>query len=120
MRYLHMSKLMREMAVARGDGSYGKLLASLARTDLLVIDDLGLAPLNDSERRDLYEIIEDRDGLRSTIVTSQLKIDKWHRAIGDPTIADAVLDRLTSNAYRLDLDGESIRPKRPSQADHTE
>lgn len=111
-RYFHMPKLQRELAVARGDGSYGKLLAAIGRIDVLVLDDFGMTPLDASERRDLYELMEDRHELRSTIVTSQLPVKKWHRALGDPTIADAVLDRLISNAHRLDLDGESIRPKR--------
>ncbi len=114
-QYLHLPKLLRELATARGDGRYGKLLATLARIDVLVLDDWGLVPLGDSERRDLYEILEDRHGLRSTIVTSQLPVAKWHRAIGDPTLADAILDRLTSNAYRVELDGESMRPRLKGQ-----
>ncbi len=111
-RYFHMPKLHRELAVARGDGRYGKLLVAIARLDVLVLDDFGMSPLDATERRDLYEIMEDRHGLRSTIATSQLPAEKWHRAVGDPTIADAILDRLVSSAYRLDLEGESIRRKR--------
>ncbi len=111
-QYLHLPKLFRELAAARGDGRHGKLLAAYARIDLLVLDDWGLVPFGDTERRDVYEILEDRHGLRSTIVTSQLPVAKWHRTIGDPTLADSILDRLTSNAYRIELDGESMRPKR--------
>jgi DNA replication protein DnaC len=115
-QYLHLPKLFRELATARGDGRYGKLLATYARIDVLVLDDWGLVPFGDAERRDLYEVLEDRHGLRSTIVTSQLPVEKWHRAIGDPTLADSILDRLTSNAYRIELDGESMRPKRHAEA----
>ena len=111
-RYLHMPKLLRELSIARADGRYAKLLAGLARTDLIILDDWGMATMADTERRDLYEILEDRDGLRSTAVTSQLPIDTWHRVIGDPSLADAILDRLTSTAYRIDLQGESMRRKR--------
>lgn len=111
-RYLHMPKLLRELAVARVDGRYANLLNGIARTELIVLDDWGMASMADTERRDLYEILEDRTGLRSTIVTSQIPIDKWHQVIGDPTIADAILDRLTSDAYRFDLQGESMRRKK--------
>ena len=99
------------MAVSRGDGSYGKLINKLARTQILIIDDLGLAPMADSERRDLLEVIEDRHGNASTIVTSQLPIDNWHEHIGDPTIADAILDRLIHNAHKIKMKGGSMRRK---------
>ena len=112
-QYLHLPKLFRELAAAKGDGRYGPMLGRLARIELLVLDDWGLHPLAEGERRDLYEILEDRHGLRSTIVTSQLPVDAWHHAIGDPTLADAILDRLTSNAYRIELAGESMRRKHP-------
>ena len=82
---------------------------------MLVLDDWGLATVGDGERRDLYELLDDRHERRSTIVTSQLPVDAWHRVIGDPSLADAILDRLTSNAYRIELDGPSIRPKRLTQ-----
>ena len=98
--------------MAKGDGRYPKLLASLARTDLLVLDDWGLQPFSDGQRRDLLEILDDRYDRRSTLVTSQLPVDSWHEAIGDPTLADAVLDRLIHNAYRLPLTGESVRKRR--------
>ena len=84
----------------------------LAKTKVLIIDDLGLAPMTDSERRDLLEVIEDRHGLSSTIVASQLPIESWHDNIGDPTIADAILDRLVHNAHKINLKGDSMRKKR--------
>ena len=99
----------------RGDGRYGALLDRLARIDVLVLDDWGLAAVGDGERQELYELLDDRHERRSTIVTSQLPVDTWHRVIGDPSLADAILDRLTSNAYRIELDGPSIRPKRLTQ-----
>ena len=113
--YAPVPKLFRELAAARGDGRHGALLERLARIDVLVLDDWGLAAVGDGERRDLYELLDDRHERRSTIVTSQLPVDEWHRVIGDPTLADAILDRLTSNAYRIVLDGPSIRPKRPTR-----
>lgn len=98
-----------EFVDARGDGRYGKLLKILARVELLILDDWGLARLNTEERHDLLEIMEDRYQLRSTIVASQLPVDKWHEIITDPSVADAVLDRLVNNAYRISLTGESMR-----------
>lgn len=97
------------LALARGDGRYIRLLKALARVDLLILDDWGLAPLTPEQRRDLLEILDDRHGRRSTLVTSQLPVDKWHALIGDPTLADAILDRLVHNAHRLTLKGESMR-----------
>jgi len=110
--YLRLSKPFRELTVARGDGRYGKLLAAYAKTDLLVIDDWGLAAFTDEQRRDILEIIEDRHGLRSTLVASQLPVDHWHEVIGNPTLADAILDRLIHDAYRIELKGESMRKTR--------
>lgn len=110
--YRRMPRLAQDLAVARGDGSYARLLARWAKTDVLVLDDWGLAPIAESERRDLLEILDDRHGLRSTIVVSQLPVKEWHRLVGDPTIADALLDRLVHNAHELRLKGESIRKKR--------
>jgi DNA replication protein DnaC len=107
--YIRSPKLYYELAVSRGDGSYGNLINKLARTQILVIDDLGLAPMTDSERRDLLEVIEDRHGSASTIVTSQLPIENWHEHIGDPTIADAILDRLIHNAHKIKMKGGSMR-----------
>ena len=110
--YLRVPRLFRALAIARGDGSYEKLLRSYARTDLLILDDWGLAPIGAPERRDLLEILEDRYGSRSTIVTSQLPVDSWYEVIGDPTLADAILDRLVHNAYRVPMEGGSMRTNR--------
>ena len=99
------------MTIGRGDGSYAKTLAQLAKTDVLIIDDWALAPLTDESRRDLLEIFDDRHGTRSTIITSQLPVQHWHEAIGDPTLADAILDRLVHQAHTLNLTGESLRKK---------
>jgi DNA replication protein DnaC len=107
--YRRATRLNDELTLAHADGSYANLLARFARADVLVIDDWGLAPLKDQERRDLLEIVEDRHGLRSTIMTSQLPPTKWHDHIGDPTVADAVCDRLLHNAHRLVLKGPSRR-----------
>lgn len=114
--YLRLPRLFRDLAIARGDGSYDKLLRSYARTDLLILDDWGLAPIGATERRDLLEIFEDRYGNHSTLVTSQLPVDRWHDVIGDPTLADAILDRLVHSAYRVPLDGESMRANREDGA----
>lgn len=117
--YRRVPRLLGELAVARGDGSLEKLLRTFARTDLLVLDDFGLVPLSPSDRRDLLEILEDREGLRSTLVTSQLPVEHWHDAVGDPTIADAILERLAHPAHRMKLRGESIRRKRAASMDLT-
>jgi DNA replication protein DnaC len=111
--YHRLPRLLPELAIAKADGRYAKILANLARTDLLVLDDWGLLALTDNHRRDLLEILEDRYGRRSTIVTSQWAIKDWHESIGDPTLADAILDRLVHNAHRLALNcKESIRKQR--------
>ena len=109
--YVRLTRLLPALAIGRGDGSYAKLLTKLANTDVLVIDDWGLAPLTDESRRDLLEIFDDRHGTRSSIITSQLAVKHWHDSIGDPTLADAILDRLVHQAHTLDLDGESLRKK---------
>jgi DNA replication protein DnaC len=111
--YLRAPKFSYQMALAKGDGSYGKTMAKLAKAHVLVIDDLGLMPMSDAERRDLLEVVEDRHGRASTIIASQLPIDHWHEQIGDPTIADAILDRLVHNAHKINLSmkGESMRKK---------
>ena len=108
-RYLRLPRLLHDLGLARADGSYGKLLASLAKADLLILDDWGLAPLADRERRDLLEVLEDRHGRRATLVTSQLPLEHWHNCVGDPTFADAILDRLIHQAHRLILKGTSMR-----------
>jgi DNA replication protein DnaC len=108
-RYVRLPRLLQDLGLARADGSYGKLLATLAKTDLLLLDDWGLAPLADRERRDLLEVLEDRYGCRATLVTSQLPFDHWHECVGDPTFGDAILDRLVHHAHRLTLKGPSMR-----------
>lgn len=115
--YLRVPRLFRDLAIARGDGSYDRLLQGYARTDLIVLDDWGLTPIGGPERRDLLEILEDRYGRRSTVVTSQLPVKSWYEVIGDPTIADGILDRLVHGAYRVEMDGESMRSKRRGAAD---
>ena len=107
--YRRAPRLFDELTLARADGSYARLLARFARMDVLVLDDWGLAPVKDIERRDLLEIMEDRHGLRSTIWTSQIPIAQWHDHVGDPTIADAICDRLLHNAHRIVLQGPSRR-----------
>jgi DNA replication protein DnaC len=111
-QYLRLPRLLHELPIAKGDGRYSKLLVSLAKVDVLIFDDWGLSKLNAEQRRDLLEILEDRHDSRSTIVTSQLPIDKWHQYIGDPTLADAILDRLVHNAYKINLRGESMRKRK--------
>lgn len=110
-RYCRFSRLLNELTAARADGSYAKVLERLAKTQLLVLDDFGLAPLADHERRDLLEILEDRYGHRATLITSQLPFDHWHTTLGDPTFADAILDRLVHNAHKITLKGASMRRK---------
>ena len=112
--------MLTELAIARADGRYAKLLASIAKTTVLVIDDWGVSKLSAENRRDLLEIIEDRHGLSSTIVTSQLPVKSWHAVIGDPTLADAILDRLAHSACQLNLKGELMRKIREplNQTDH--
>jgi len=107
--YVRLPRLFEDLRLAHADGRYPKFMASLAKTDLLVLDDWGLTPLTDADRRELLELLEDRHELRSTLVTSQLPVETWHDAIGHPTLADAILDRLVHNAYRLELRGESMR-----------
>jgi len=112
--YLRLPRFLPELPIAKGDGRYGKLLTTLAKTDVLILDDWGLAPFSDENRRDLLEIVEDRHERRATIITSQLPVEHWHDALGDPTLADAILDRLVHNAYKIALHGESMR-KRPAK-----
>jgi DNA replication protein DnaC len=108
-QYHRVPRLFEALALARGDGRYGRLLKTISRVQLLVLDDWGLAVLNPPERRDLLEILDDRHGRASTIFTSQVPVDQWHAIIGDPTLADAILDRLVHNAHRVQLTGESMR-----------
>ncbi len=109
--YVRMTKLFEDLSLAKGDGRYLKLLTAFAKADLLILDDYGLDQLGREQRHDLLEILEDRHGLRSTLVTSQLPIDHWHEQIGDPTLADAILDRLMHCAHKVKLKGESMRKK---------
>ena len=113
---LRAAALLRDLGLARADGSLRHLLARLSRIDVLVIDDWAMAPLSEAERREIWEICEDRYQTRSTILTSQLPVSRWHEQIGDPTIADGILDRLVHNAHRLEMRGESMR-KKPNPSD---
>jgi DNA replication protein DnaC len=110
-QYLRLPRLFEELHLAHGDGRFHKLMTGLAKTDLIILDDWGLSKLNAEQRRDLLELLDDRHGLRSTLVTSQLPVDRWHDVIADATLADAILDRLVHNAYRLNLKGESMRKR---------
>lgn len=107
--YRRVPRLLDELALARAEGSYARLLAKLAKADVLVLDDWGLGTPKDAQRHDLLEVIEDRYGRVSTVVTSQLPIPSWHEWIGDPSLADAILDRLVNNAYKIELKGNSRR-----------
>ena len=110
-KYFRIPRFLPQLAIAKGDGSYLKLMAQLAKIDLMILDDWGLSVLNDQQRHDLLEIIDDRHNRSSTIITSQLPMEKWHAVVGDPTIADAILDRVIHNAYTLNLKGDSVRKK---------
>jgi DNA replication protein DnaC len=108
--YQRLPRLLTELEIARGDGRYPRLMRQLARIDVLVLDDWGLdTSLTDRQRRDLLEILDDRYANRATVVTSQLPVEHWHDALGDPTLAEAILDRLVHNAYRIKLKGKSMR-----------
>jgi len=116
--YFRAAAWSRELALARADGSLRHFLARLARIDVLVIDDWAMAPLQEAERREVWEVFDDRYQTRSTLLTSQLPVSRWHEQIGDPTLADGILDRLVHNAHRIELRGESMRKKpNPPSAD---
>jgi DNA replication protein DnaC len=121
-RYFRASRLMESLSIAHGDGRFPKLVQQLAKTDVLVLDDWGLEKMTLSQRNDLLEIMEDRHGLKSTLITSQLPIAQWHKAIGDATLADAILDRLLHNSHKLKLKGESMRKtlSEIAESDHSE
>ena len=106
------AELFRDLVVAHADGSFGRLLLKLSRIDVLLLDDFAMAPLKDTERRDFLEICDDRYQRRSLILTSQVPVEHWHEQIGDPTIADSILDRIVHDAYRIELNGESLRKKK--------
>ena len=110
-QYHRVSRLLQAAATGRGDGSYAKVLEKIAKANVLVLDDWGIQTLNDSQRRDLLEIIEDRYHTQSTIIATQLPVDKWHELIGDLTIADAIMDRLVHNAHVISMKGGSMRKK---------
>lgn len=111
LRYWRLPRLFEALRVAHGDGSYARVLSGLAKTDVLVLDDWGLQKPETQERHDLLEVLEDRYGKRATLVTSQLPVKSWHAYLGDPTVADAILDRLIHNAHKIQLTGESMRKR---------
>ena len=113
--YVRASQLPQELAIARGDGTYLRLLKRITRTNLLVIDDWLLTPLTDAERRDILEVIEDRHERTSTLIASQLPVAAWHEALGEPTVADSICDRLIHAAHKIQLDGPSMRAVRAAQ-----
>jgi len=110
--YTRAAQLFRDLALARADGSLRRLFTRLAKVEVLLVDDWAMAPLADVERRDFLEICEDRYQMRSTVLTSQLPVAQWHAQIGDPTLADSILDRLVHHAHRIEMQGESMRKKR--------
>jgi DNA replication protein DnaC len=110
--YVRTTRFVHELAVARGDGSYSRVMSKLANIDVLILDDWLLVPFKDSERRDLLEVIEDRHERKATLITSQLPVKAWHDALGEPTIADSICDRLIHGAYQIDLKGKSMREER--------
>lgn len=109
--YARAGRLLEELKVAHGDGSFSRRLAQLAKLGVLLIDDFAMAPITPSERNDLLELLDDRVGTRSTIITSQLPVNSWHGWLGDPTVADAILDRIVHQSHRITLKGESLRKK---------
>jgi DNA replication protein DnaC len=109
--YLRSPGFYYQMALSRNDGSYRKIMNKLSKTSVLIIDDFGIAPLTDPDRRDLFEVVDERHGHGSIIITSQLPIENWHDIIGDPAIADGILDRLIHNAHKINLKGGSMRKK---------
>lgn len=117
--YRRLPRLFDELEMAHGDGRFPRLFRSLTKTQLLILDDWGTDRLSASQRRDLMEIVEDRYGMASTLITSQLPLSTWHDVIGEPTFADAILDRIVHNAYRLELSGQSLRKTKPNNSDES-
>jgi DNA replication protein DnaC len=115
--YVRVPRMLQDLYVAHADGSYPKAMDRLAKPDVLILDDFGLSVLGDLERRDLLEVIEERQNRRSTIMTSQMKIKHWHEVIGDPTIADAIMDRLVSSSHRIEMNGKSMRTRKDVETD---
>ena len=109
-RYFRLPRLFEMLRIAHGDGSYPRLMDQLAKVDLLILDDWGMQPITTTQRNDLMEVIEDRHELKATLIASQIPVEHWHELIGEPTLADAILDRLLHRAHRLPLKGESMRP----------
>lgn len=107
--YVRLTRLFQELDIGRADGRYAKMMRQFAKADVLIMDEWGLAVLTDQHRRDLLEILDDRYNMRATIITSQLPIAHWHEAVGDPTLADAILDRVVHNAYKINLSGKTMR-----------
>jgi DNA replication protein DnaC len=114
--YARVPRLFADLEIAHGDGRFARLFRALVKADLLILDDWGPDRLTANQRRDLMEIVEDRYGHGATLITSQLPVDKWHEIIGEPTFADAILDRIVHNAYRLELDGPSMRKLKAGEA----
>ena len=110
--YVRVPRMLQNLYVAHADGTYHKAMDRLAKPEVLILDDFGLSVLGDLERRDLLEVIEERQNRRSTIMTSQMKIKHWHEVIGDPTIADAIMDRLVSSSHRIEMNGKSMRKRK--------
>ena len=108
-RYLRLPKLLQTIVISKGDGTYIKMMEALAKTPLLILDDWGVAPMTDSNRRDLLELVDDRYNQSSTVITSQLPVSLWHESVGDATLGDAILDRIVHNAHRIELTGGSMR-----------
>jgi len=116
-RYFRLPRLLEQLGIAHADGSYPRLMQQLSRTELLILDDWAIAALSAAQRNDLMELIEDRHGLRSTLIASQLPVEHWHDYLGEPTLADAILDRLLHNAHRLPLKGASMRKTQEPKLD---
>jgi DNA replication protein DnaC len=110
--YVRIPRLLQDLSISKGDGRYGKLLTSISKINLLLLDDWGMSKITSEQSRDLLEIIDDRHALRSTLITSQFPVDHWHELIEDPTLADAILDRVIHDAYKINLKGESMRKKK--------
>ena len=110
--YVKLTRLFQELDMGRADGRYAKMMRQFAKVDVMIMDEWGLAVMTDQHRRDLLEILDDRYNLRATVIISQLPIAHWHEAIGDPTLADAILDRVVHNAYKINLSGKTMRDKK--------
>lgn len=108
-RYYRLPRLLQDMALARADGTYPRVLSRLAKTDLLILDEWGIASFNDMQGRDLLELVDDRHQFHSTIIVGQIPMEHWHQLLPDPTVADAIMDRVVHNAYKIKLDGDSMR-----------